>query len=78
MRNITVTCYNKLKGEYRMLSKELVIKNMLATLGELQANSSTNMRMYNMLCNKLAVYCEVLDDDLPEDYIQQIEEFIEL
>ena len=35
-------------------------------------------RIYNMLCNKLTVYCEVLSDDLPEEYISQIEEFVEL
>ena len=61
-----------------MLSKEIIIKNMLAILGELQANAAANMRIYNMLCNKLSVYCEVLDDDIPEEYVEQIREFIEL
>ncbi|MBQ6211451.1 MAG: hypothetical protein IJJ57_00990 [Ruminococcus sp.] len=61
-----------------MLSKETIIQNMLATLGELQANAAAPMRLYNMLCNKLSVYCEVLEDDIPEEYVNQIEEFIEL
>jgi len=61
-----------------MLSKEQIIKNMLATLTELQNNKPLDMRIYNMLCNKLNTYCEVLGDDLPEEYISQIEEFIEL
>ncbi len=61
-----------------MLSKEQIIKNMLATLTELQNNKPLDMRIYNMLYNKLNTYCEVLSDDLPEEYISQIEEFIEL
>lgn len=61
-----------------MLKKDSIIKNMLATLGELQANAAAPMRLYNMLCNKLAVYCEVLGEDVPEEYIAQIEEYIEL
>lgn len=61
-----------------MLSKEQIIKNMLATLTELQNNKPLDMRIYNMLCNKLNTYCEVLGDDLPEEYISQIEECIEL
>lgn len=61
-----------------MLNKDSIIKNMLATLGELQANDAAPMRLYNMLCNKLAVYCEILDDEIPEEYVNQIEEFIEL
>ena len=60
-----------------MLSNEQIIKNMLATLTELQNNKPLDMRIYNMLCNKLNTYCEVLGDDLPEEYISQIEEFIE-
>lgn len=51
---------------------------MLATLTELQNNKPLDMRIYNMLCNKLNTYCEVLGDDFPEEYISQIEEFIEL
>ena len=50
-----------------MLSKETIIQNMLATLGELQANAPAPLRIYNMLCNKLAVYCEILKDDIPEE-----------
>ena len=61
-----------------MLSKETIIQNMLATLGELQANAAAPLRIYNMLCNKLSVYCEVLGEDVPEEYISQIEEFITL
>ena len=45
---------------------------MLATLTELQNNKPLDMRIYNMLCNKLNTYCEVLGDDLPEGYISQI------
>ena len=51
---------------------------MFAILTELQNNKSSDMRIYNMLCNKLDAYCEILGDDLPEEYISQIEEFIEL
>ncbi len=61
-----------------MLSKEIIIQNMLAALHELQANENVTMRIYNMLCNKLTVYCEVLGEDVPEEYIAQIEEYIEL
>ena len=61
-----------------MLDKKKIVRNMLATLNELQVNKAADIRIYNMLCNKLAVYCEVLSDDLPEEYIPQIEEFIEL
>ncbi|WP_295094593.1 hypothetical protein [Ruminococcus sp.] len=61
-----------------MLAKETIVQNMLATLHELQANDNVTMRIYNMLCNKLKAYCEILDDDLPEEYISQIEEFITL
>lgn len=61
-----------------MLAKETIVQNMLAALHELQANDKVNMRIYNMLCNKLGAYCEVLGDDIPEEYISQIEEFIEL
>lgn len=61
-----------------MLSKEIIIQNMLAALHELQANETVTMRIYNMLCNKLTVYCEVLGDDLPEEYISQLEEYIDL
>lgn len=51
---------------------------MLVALHELQANENVTMRIYNMLCNKLTVYCEVLGEDVPEEYISQIEEYIEL
>ncbi len=61
-----------------MLSKEIITQNMLAALHELQANENVTMRIYNMLCNKLSVYCEVLGDDLPEEYISQLEEYIDL
>lgn len=61
-----------------MLDKKTISQNMLAVLNELQANKAADIRIYNMLCNKLTVYCEVLSDDLPEEYISQIEEFVEL
>lgn len=61
-----------------MLTKKTITQNMLAVLTELQVNKAADIRIYNMLCNKLAVYCEVLNDDLPEEYISQIEAFIEL
>lgn len=61
-----------------MLDKKTTNQNMLAVLNELQANKAVDIRIYNMLCNKLAVYCEVLSDDIPEEYISQIEDFIEI
>ena len=61
-----------------MLDKKTINQNMLVTLKELQAKKGIDIRIYNMLCNKLAVYCEVLSDDIPEEYIEQIEEFIEI
>ncbi len=61
-----------------MLTKKTITQNMLAVLTELQANKAADIRIYNMLCNKLTVYCEALSDELPEEYISQIEEFVEL
>ena len=61
-----------------MLDKKIIVRNMLAVLNELQANKAADIRIYNMLCNKLTVYCEILSDELPEEYITQIEEFVEL
>ena len=61
-----------------MLDKKTISQNMLAVLNELQANKAADIRIYNMLCNKLTVYCEILSDELPEEYIPQIEEFVEL
>lgn len=65
-----------------MLSKEKIIQNMFAVLTELQTYdkvyhpSDIQMRLYNGLINQLKVYCEVLDDDVPEEYIEQIERYI--
>ena len=50
-----------------MLDKKTISQNMLAVLNELQANKAADIRIYNML-----------SDDLPEEYISQIEEFVEL
>lgn len=69
-----------------MLSKEKIISNLIAILCELQAmeihaedvNYKLNIDLYNMLCYKLTVYAEILDDDIPEEFIAQIEHFVEI
>ena len=67
-----------------MLSKGEIVQNMLAVLTELQAYdkvyhpSDMQMRIYNGLLNELEAYCKVLDDDIPDEYIEQIERFISL
>lgn len=40
-----------------MKSKENIVQDMLVVLNELQVNESVDIRIYNMLCNKLTVYC---------------------
>jgi len=67
-----------------MLSKDEIIQNMLAVLTELQAYdkvyhpSDMQMRIYNGLLNELETYCKVLDDDIPDEYLEQIERYISL
>lgn len=67
-----------------MLSKDKITQNMLAVLTELQAYdnvyhpSDVQMRIYNRLLNKLEACREILDDDVPDEYIEQIERFISL
>lgn len=65
-----------------MLSKDEIVQNMLAVLTELQAYdkvyhpSDMQMRLYNGFLNQLEVYCEVLDDDVPDEYTELIEKYI--
>lgn len=66
-----------------MLSKEKIISDMLAVLTELQAiqekcfhPTDLQLRIYNGLTNKLEVYFQILDEDVPEEYVEQIEMFI--
>lgn len=69
-----------------MLSKEKIISNLIAILCELQAmeihaedvSYKLNIDLYNMLCYKLTVYAEILDDDIPEEFIAQIGHFVEI
>lgn len=67
-----------------MLSKDEIVQNMLAVLTELQAYdkvyhpSDIQMRIYNGFLNELETYCKVLDDDIPDEYIEQIERYISL
>ena len=67
-----------------MLSKDEIVQNMLAVLTELQAYdkvyhpSDMQMRIYNGLLNELETYCKVLDDDIPDEYLEQIERYISL
>ncbi len=65
-----------------MLSKDEIVQNMLAVLTELQAYdkvyhpSDMQMRLCNGFLNQLEVYCEVLDDDVPDEYTELIEKYI--
>lgn len=69
-----------------MLSKEKIVSNMIAILCELQAmeihaedmSYKVDINLYNMLCYKLKAYAEILDDDIPEEFIEQIEYFLEI
>jgi hypothetical protein len=69
-----------------MLSKEKIISNMIATLCELQAmeihaenaDYKVDINLYNSLCYKLKTYAEILDNDIPEEFIAQIEYFVEI
>lgn len=59
---------------------------MIATLCELQAmeihaentDYKVDINLYNSLCYKLKTYAEILDDDIPEEFIAQIEYFVEI
>lgn len=58
-----------------MMSKEKIIRYLFAVLTELQTGI-TNKELYNALCIKLGVLYNILGDDVPEEYWEQIEEFI--
>lgn len=67
-----------------MLSKKKIISNLMAILCELQSmeihaedvSYKLDIDLYNMLCYKLTAYAEILDDDIPKEFITQIEYFV--
>ena len=58
-----------------MRTKEEILKNLFATLHELQ-NSEPSESLKISLETKLQVLADVLGDDLPEEYYDQLEKFI--
>lgn len=58
-----------------MKSKEEIMKRLFATLAELQSGTAAE-ELYNKLCIKLETLSDILGDDVPEEYWEQIEEFI--
>lgn len=58
-----------------MKSKEEIMKRLFATLAELQSGTAVE-ELYNKLCIKLETLSDILGDDVPEEYWEQIEEFI--
>lgn len=58
-----------------MRSKEEIMKRLFATLAELQSGTTTE-QVHERLCIELSVLNDVLGDDVPEEYWEQIEEFI--
>lgn len=57
-----------------MKSKEEIMKRLFATLAELQG--TTTEQVHEKLCIELSVLNDILGDDIPEEYWEQIEEFI--
>lgn len=58
-----------------MKSKEEIMQRLFATLAELQSGTTTK-QVCKRLCIELAVLNDILGDDVPEEYWEQIEEFI--
>ena len=58
-----------------MMSKEKIVENLFATLAELQSGTAAE-ELYNKLCIKLETLSDILGDDVPEEYWEQIEELI--
>ena len=61
-----------------MKSKEELLKMLFATLAELQSGTTeSNPGLHIFLLHKLKVLNDILGDDVPEEYWEQIEEQIE-
>lgn len=58
-----------------MKSKEEILKDLFVTLAELQ-NGTANENLEKYLKVKLEVLYDVLGEDVPEEYWDQIEELI--
>lgn len=58
-----------------MRSKEEIMKRLFATLAELQSGTTTE-QVHERLCIELLVLNDILGDDVPEEYWEQIEELI--
>lgn len=58
-----------------MKSAEQIKAMFYATLAELQ-NGVENEGIYDRLCAKLSVLYDILDEDIPEEYWEQVEEFV--
>lgn len=66
-----------------MKNKEQITVMMLAVLAELKDFTITDIivnkpLLYHSLTTQLRTYCEILDEDIPKDYIEQIEEYTEI
>ena len=63
-----------------MKSKEQIISDMLAVLTELDSFTVHDIivnrpLLYNALIGKLETYCDILDDDIPEEYEERLMEY---
>lgn len=58
-----------------MKSAEQIRAMFYATLAELQ-NGVENESIYDGLCAKLSVLYDILGEDIPEEYWEQVEEFV--
>lgn len=57
-----------------MKSKEEILKDLLATLAELQSGVSGEI-LKTYLETKLSILYDILGEDVPEEYWEQIEKY---
>ena len=60
-----------------MKTKDEILTMLFATLAELQSGSvKEDSGLWEYLTTKLEVYYDILGEDVPQEYWEQIEEFI--
>jgi hypothetical protein len=59
-----------------MKGKNEVINQMIVALMELESNPPEHIERY--LRTRLQTLCDILDDDLPEEYFDRLENYITL
>ena len=74
LMNIDIFCEEQ-KGNTHMKSKEHILRELYVTLWELQTGLAGE-ELAKVLKTRLQVYSEILGDDVPEEYWEQIEKFI--